>query len=83
MILDGEVLAWDGEEDKPLAFGSNRTVAEWHRLRRILDGTIDGRDLDLKHHDYNCMVSVQMTFSLEDVRSQVVLVDKGQVEKHP
>lgn len=46
-----------------MAFGSNRTVAEWHRLKRIRDGTIDKRDLDLKHQDYNCMVSV-MEFSL-------------------
>jgi len=59
VILDGEVLAWDGDEDKPLAFGSNRTVAEWHRLKRIRDGTIDKRDLDLKHQDYNCMTKAK------------------------
>jgi len=63
VILDGEVLAFDSLEDKPMAFGSNRTVAEWHRLKRIRDGTIDRRDLDLKHQDYNCMVSM-MKFSL-------------------
>ena len=44
VILDGEVLAWDTEENKPVPFGSNRTVAELHRNRNRKDGLNDDRD---------------------------------------
>ena len=44
VILDGEVLAWDIEENKPLPFGSNRAVAEIQRNRNVKDGISDDRD---------------------------------------
>jgi len=47
VILDGEMLAWDGKEDKPIPFGSNRAVAEMVRKRRMREGTLDKRDLDI------------------------------------
>jgi len=31
VILDGEVLAWNTEENKPVPFGANRTIAEIQR----------------------------------------------------
>ena len=34
VILDGEMIAWDSFENKPIPFGSNRTVAEIQRNRR-------------------------------------------------
>lgn len=51
VIFDGEMIAWDASEDKPIPFGSNRTVAEMNRNRRQRDGTLDVRDLDLHKND--------------------------------
>mmetsp|Transcript_7253 Transcript_7253/g.11900 ORF Transcript_7253/g.11900 Transcript_7253/m.11900 type:complete len:1401 (+) Transcript_7253:1066-5268(+) len=44
VILDGEVLAWDTEENKPVPFGANRAVAEMQRARNMRDGISDDRD---------------------------------------
>ena len=51
VILDGEMLAWDGSENKPVPFGSNRAVAEMNRNQRQRDGTLDKRDLNLHKND--------------------------------
>lgn len=51
VVLDGEMIAWDGSENKPIPFGSNRTVAEMQRERRRRDGTLDERDLMLHRND--------------------------------
>ena len=51
VILDGEMIAWDCFEDKPIPFGSNRTVAEMQRFRRKREGTLDPRDVDLHKND--------------------------------
>ena len=51
VILDGEMIAWDSFENKPIPFGSNRTVAEIQRNRRQKEGTIDPRDMDLHKND--------------------------------
>ena len=47
VILDGEMIAWDDLEKKPIPFGSNRAAAEMERNRRRRDGTLDQRDVDL------------------------------------
>mmetsp|Transcript_12366 Transcript_12366/g.24742 ORF Transcript_12366/g.24742 Transcript_12366/m.24742 type:complete len:850 (+) Transcript_12366:105-2654(+) len=44
VILDGEVLAWNTEENKPVPFGANRTIAEIQRARNVKDGISDDRD---------------------------------------
>lgn len=56
VILDGEMIAWDGIENRPIPFGSNRTVAEMNRNQRSRDGTQDIRDLGLHKFDTNINV---------------------------
>ena len=51
VILDGEMISWDDEEDNPIPFGSNRTVAAMQRSRRKREGTLDPRDADLHKND--------------------------------
>lgn len=58
VILDGEMIAWDAEENKPVPFGSNRTVAEMNRNRRKRDGTLDRRDLGLHKNETDINVSI-------------------------
>ena len=51
VILDGEMIAWDGIENRPIPFGSNRTVAEMNRNQRFRDGTQDMRDMGLHKNE--------------------------------
>ncbi len=51
VILDGEMLSWDSSENKPIPFGTNRTVAEINRNQRYRDGTLDPRDENLHKND--------------------------------
>ena len=51
VILDGEMIAWDGIEHRPIPFGSNRTVAEMNRNQRFRDGTQDIRDMGLHKNE--------------------------------
>jgi hypothetical protein len=51
VILDGEMIAWDGIENRPIPFGSNRTVAEMNRNQRSRDGTQDARDTGLHKNE--------------------------------
>ena len=67
VILDGEMIAWDATENKPIPFGSNRAVAEMNRNRRVRDGTLDKRDLDL--HKHNKEINVMTTAKSKDLTS--------------
>lgn len=60
VILDGEMIAYDDSEGKPIPFGSNRAVAEMNRNQRIRDGTLDKRDLDLHKNDTEINVSLDI-----------------------
>ncbi|KAL7548623.1 hypothetical protein ACHAWF_011897 [Thalassiosira exigua] len=69
VILDGEMIAWDASENKPVPFGSNRAVAEMDRNRRRRDGTLDRRDVGLHEGetDINIMrESKKKTLSVDD-----------------
>lgn len=47
VILDGEIVAWDADENKAIPFGTNRAVAELRRYQRAADGSLDERDCNL------------------------------------
>jgi len=51
VIFDGEVLAWDIAENKPVPFGANRAVAEIQRARNMTDGISDDRDWKVHEHE--------------------------------
>lgn len=81
VILDGEVLAWDIEENKPVPFGANRAVAEMQRNRNIMDGISDERDWKVHENESGINVMTlaqdkQMSASFGNPKSHPTVDDR-------
>ena len=53
MILDGEVLAWDGGRQETVPFGNNRTIARLRKAWMKFNNLLDPRDQDLHTNETN------------------------------